>query len=285
MTAIRVPLRAGMRAGWPVVTWATPSMADVQARAHILAAAPPLVMATVQAKAIARSQLPLLLAKPGQAEVQAVAIPYLRLLRAVLGKAHVTAIAEQSLSASIWAPQQPVKQITYRRYGRDDYHQMLMDLLPRGRAWPRDGEDADLMNGWAAELARVEQRGWDLLDQIDPRTTGEMMPDWERFFGLPGTASETQRRKELIAAWLAGGSLSRDDIGNLLEQLGITASVHFHRPFRTGLSACGDALETDWISTWTVTVFAPTDLDLMWLKNFLQRIASGGDWVHVVAGW
>ncbi len=141
------------------------------------------------------------------------------------------------------------------------------------------------MLGWAAEYARVEQRGWDLLNEVDPRTTRELMPDWERFFELPGTASEEQRRKELIAEWLAGGSLSREDIDALLKVLGITASVHYWRPFRCGVSMCGDQLATDWHSTWIVTVYAPHDLDLVWLEDYLRKLAPGGDWVHVVAGY
>lgn len=285
MSALRIPLRAGMRAGWPVVTWAVPSGGSLAAVADAPTRAMVLPVVAVNLNAVATPQVIALRARLGGGAVDAQAKALIRGLRAALGQAGVLSLAEVTLHASTWAPLQPEQRVTYRRYSRADYHQMLMDLLPRGRAWPRDGEDADLMLGWAAEYARVEQRGWDLLNEVDPRTTRELMPDWERFFELPGTASQEQRRKELIAEWLAGGTLSRGDIDALLKVLGITASVHYWRPFRCGVSMCGDPLATDWYSTWTVTVYAPQDLDLVWLQNYLRKLAPGGDWVHVVAGY
>lgn len=285
MGVLKLPLRAGMRAGLPVVTWVITSAANTVAVATVSTSPSMATAVAAHVHGIARSQLRPVLAKPGSVDARAQAKLALRGLRAVLGEAGALALARAALRASIWAPMQPEQRATYRRYSRDDYQQMLMDLLPRGRAWPRDGEDADLMLGWAAEHARVEQRGWDLLNEVDPRTTKELMPDWEQFFELPGTASEEQRRKELIAEWLAGGSLSRDDIGHLLQALGITASIHYWRPFRCGVSVCGDALATEWYSTWTVTVHSPQDLDLVWLQDYLRKLAPGGDWVHVVAGY
>lgn len=285
MTALRIPLRAGQRAGWRVVTWAPASEASVHAIAQTDAQTSGLAVASAALAAVAQSDLQPLVARVASASEIAVARTELRPLRGVTGRARILSMAEVSLAAQVWAPIQPDDRVTYRRYSRADYHQMLMDLLPRGRAWPRDGEDADLMAGWAAEFARVEQRGWDLLDEVDPRTTKELMPDWEHFFELPGTASEDQRRKELIAEWLAGGSLSRDNLEDLLKVLGIKASVYYWRPFRCGVSACGDYLATDWFSTVTITVYEPKNLDLAWLQEYLRKLASGGDWVHVVAGY
>lgn len=285
MSTLKLPLRAGMRAGLPVVTWATSSVANASATATVSGDLATTIPSLAHVRGAAKASLLLSRGAAVRGAVLASALTELSGVRAVPGKAAVLALSRILLRASIWAPIQPEQRITYRRYGRDDYQQMLMDLLPRGRAWPRDGEDAALMLGWATEYARVEQRGWDLLNEVDPRTTKELMPEWEHFFELPGTATEEQRRKELIAEWLAGGSLSRDDIDKLLKALGITASVHYWRPFRCGVSVCGDALATEWYSTWTVTVYSPKGLDIAWLQTYLRKIAPGGDWVYVVAGW
>ncbi|MFL1552509.1 putative phage tail protein [Pseudomonas sp. D47] len=195
----------------------------------------------------------------------------------------VTATAEVAANHQVWLPLQPEKKVRYPRYSQADFQQQLMNLLPQGRAWPRDGEDAALMSAWADEMYRIEQRGWKLLEQWDPRTTDELFEDWERFFELPGTGTEEQRRQALIAAWLAGGTLSRPEIAGILDRLGIRATIEFVQPFRVGESAVGDALSTDWYSTWIVYVHNPHEVDLVWLQTYLRRLAPAGDYVHVVA--
>lgn len=263
MTYSNVPLRAGGRAGWPIVTWAESSSAAALGQAT--------TAATVH-RAVSVS-----------GAVTATAATQTAVLRARLGNASVTALATYTLVASTWRPSQPPIMRTYRRYSRDDYHQMLCDLLPRGLAWPRDGEDGQLMYAWSAELFRVEQRGWQLLEEWDPRTTSEMFTDWEQFFELPGTGTEEERRQQLIAEWLEGGTLSRDDIDDLLDTLGVDATVKYCGEFRVGISTVGESLATGWYSTWIVYVHNPDKVDLVWLQAFLEHIAPAGDYVIVVA--
>lgn len=212
----------------------------------------------------------------------AVAVATTKGLRARLGQASVTAMADYSITARTWFPARPPQLRSYRRYSRDDYHQMLMDLLPRGLAWPRDGVDEQLMYGWSAELERVELRGQQLLKEWDPRTTQEMFTDWERFFELAGTGSDSERRQKLIAEWLEGGTLSQEDLDALLKTIGVDATVYYWREFRCGMSTCGEALATGWFSTITVYVHNPTEVDLVWLKQYLEHIASGGDNIIIV---
>lgn len=89
-----------------------------------------------------------------------------------------------------------------------DYLRQLQALLPPGPAWPT-GEDETLtrlFHGLAGELARVDGRAWQLLEEADPRTVAELFLDWERVAGLPdacaeafgGAQSMTQRRSALI---------------------------------------------------------------------------------------
>lgn len=67
------------------------------------------------------------------------------------------------------------------------YARQLKQLLPSGAAWPRGvgSRLSALLLGLAEELARVDARAGNLVDELDPRTTLELLPDFERVYGLP----------------------------------------------------------------------------------------------------
>src|SRR3954470_24351826 len=85
----------------------------------------------------------------------------------------------------------------------DDYASQFMALMPTGVAWPRDRDKAPakfsqgIAGIWGG---RVEPRSANLLFvESDPRKTVELLPEWERAFGLPdpcapepGTIGERQ---------------------------------------------------------------------------------------------
>ena len=99
-----------------------------------------------------------------------------------------------------------------------DYLAQLQALLPQGGAWPREREATvtKLLAAWAEELARVDGRAINLLDEADPRTTAELLADWERVAGLPdqcvlayGISQTTaQRRAALVARLTTVGGQS-----------------------------------------------------------------------------
>ncbi|TKU73312.1 putative phage tail protein, partial [Citrobacter sp. TBCS-14] len=64
----------------------------------------------------------------------------------------------------------------------DDYVQLLSALLPPGPAW--SPEDVAI-KGAAPSLLRVHQRADDLMLELDPRTTTELINRWEKCCGLP----------------------------------------------------------------------------------------------------
>lgn len=64
----------------------------------------------------------------------------------------------------------------------DDYSNVLHGLRPPGPAMA--GTD-NVLAGLAVEFSRVHNRLNDLLREGDPRTTYELLPEWERAFGLP----------------------------------------------------------------------------------------------------
>ena len=69
----------------------------------------------------------------------------------------------------------------------NDYLRQMQSLLPYGPAWPKDDGAliTRLLGGLAAELARVDGRAWQLVEEADPRTVAELFADWERVAGLP----------------------------------------------------------------------------------------------------
>ncbi len=109
----------------------------------------------------------------------------------------------------------------------DDYLRQLQALLPQGQAWPRDQEAVltKLLAALAEELARVDRRGEDLLDEADPRTTSDLLTDWERVAGLPDTcltAGQTveQRRAALVSKLTSLGGQSRQYFIDMAATLG-----------------------------------------------------------------
>ncbi len=87
-----------------------------------------------------------------------------------------------------------------------DYLRSLQALLPQGLAWTRE-DDANLtllLLAFADEFARVDARAMALVDEADPRTTFELLADWERVAGLPDSCvvveqNIAQRRAALVA--------------------------------------------------------------------------------------
>src|SRR5215813_10315339 len=74
------------------------------------------------------------------------------------------------------------------RRGQADYARVLEALLPHGPAWERDRDSVQgrLIYGLAGVWGDADGRAADLLErESDPRQTVELLPDWERAWGLP----------------------------------------------------------------------------------------------------
>lgn len=67
------------------------------------------------------------------------------------------------------------------------YARQLQQLFPPGVIWnfESDSELTKLVLGMAGELARVDARSDDLMEETDPRTASETLSDWETMLGLP----------------------------------------------------------------------------------------------------
>jgi uncharacterized protein YmfQ (DUF2313 family) len=120
-----------------------------------------------------------------------------------------------------------------------DYLQQLQGLLPPGPAWPKDANAGitRMLHGLADELARVDGRAMQLLEEADPRTTAELLADWERVAGLPdacavalgGTQTTAQRRAALLTRLTTVGGQSPAYFIGLAAALGYAITItEFH---------------------------------------------------------
>ncbi|MEW5727711.1 MAG: putative phage tail protein [Pseudomonadota bacterium] len=141
----------------------------------------------------------------------------------------------------------------------DQYLSQLMALLPPGAAWPRDPDTlrARLLGAVAEQLAGAHNRLLDLIEEADPRTTQELLTDWERVCGLPdactGQAETTsERRDRVVARMTARGGQSPAYFTALAAALGYQVTIEECWPL-----ACDDASDGclnpwPWPLTWFV---------------------------------
>lgn len=135
-----------------------------------------------------------------------------------------------------------------RRTG-DDYAQAMLNLLPAGAAWPRDPTTTLVMTvyGLADYWGFVDQRAADLLEiESDPRTTTELITDWERNWGLPDPCISNpptdlaSRRADLVAKMTLLGAQSRAFFINTAAAIGYTITITEYSPYMAGVSRVGD---------------------------------------------
>src|SRR3546814_16731414 len=81
---------------------------------------------------------------------------------------------------------------------RAAYLAQLQTLLPPGDAWPRDPDAVltRMLDAFAAALAQVDGRAGDLITEADPRSTDELLEDWERVTGLPDPCAGDEQTAE-----------------------------------------------------------------------------------------
>ena len=106
-----------------------------------------------------------------------------------------------------------------RRSG-SDYTEAFLALLPQGQAWPKHAPDSILVQGVTGLCdfwGFVDGRAADLLErESDPRLTIELLPDWERNWGLPDpcyTAPLTIDERQL------GAGHADDDAGRAVARV------------------------------------------------------------------
>ena len=146
----------------------------------------------------------------------------------------------------------------------DDYVRLLKRLLPKGKLWEVSEQSnfKKLLEGMAIEFARLHARSLELIKEVDPRTTVELINEWETLTGLPDpcvslTQTLQQRRLAVVEKLTRLASLSPRYYIEVARALGYEVSITEFKPFRVGGSKMGDRINgRDWQFTWRVN--APT---------------------------
>lgn len=142
------------------------------------------------------------------------------------------------------------------------YRTALQALLPPGVAWSRDPERVltKLLNGFAGVFGAIDSRIDHLLSESDPRTSLEMLPEWENAVGLPdpclGLApSDVARRERLLSGLIPPDSSSRIDMSILASSLGYEGCYVIEPTFFRTNSNCNDSCYSEnWAFTWILAV-------------------------------
>lgn len=149
-------------------------------------------------------------------------------------------------------PEQRYEPVTYDRHvrrGGDEYVPAMIDLLPQGQAWPTWDADSNLMKwveGSAQIWGEVDGRADDLLvRESDPRSTTELLIDWERNWGLPDKCvaeplTMADRRRLLVHRITLEGGQSRQFFLDTADYFGMDIAVIEHSPYMCGISRVGD---------------------------------------------
>lgn len=172
---------------------------------------------------------------------------------------------------------------------RDDiaYREQLGALLPRGRAWPRHEGSMlmRLLHAEADELARLDGRASDLFEEVDPRTTLELLGDWERVAGLPDACtpapdSIAERRAALVARLTGQGGQTPAYFIELAASIGYAITIDEFRPFVAGSNAGDDVYGEDWAHAWRVNVLPPAiDTGEGFTVTYLSAGGNAGDYL------
>jgi len=102
------------------------------------------------------------------------------------------------------------------------------------------------VRGLAGVWGFVDSRAADLLErESDPRKTIELLPDWERNWGLPDPCvkepiSIYDRQVALVQKMTMLGAQSRQFFIDQMAKLGYTITIEEFAPFMAGISQCGD---------------------------------------------
>lgn len=145
---------------------------------------------------------------------------------------------------------------------RAQYVEFLKHLFPKGDAWNRlvTAQFNSLFESMAEEFVRFDQRvGTDLLNEVDPATTLELLEDWERIVDLPDDlqtelgATVGERQIDIIRKLSARGGQSRQFFIDLAALFGYTITITEIKPFRCGINTAGErCYQITWLHHWYV---------------------------------
>lgn len=144
----------------------------------------------------------------------------------------------------------------------------LKQLLPQGPVWNLDPDSnvSRFLVASADELDRVQARAADLVEESDPRTATETLPDWERVIALPDAAIQSipatnaARRLAITQKFTSVGGQTPAYFVSVAAACGYTATVsdaYGSQVLRSGFRSGARCYDTQWAYVWSMTVQPP----------------------------
>lgn len=164
------------------------------------------------------------------------------------------------------------------------YKKALRGLMPKGSIWTiGEKKIGKLIDGFAPELARVDVRTMEMIQEADTDTCVDTISDWEKMTGIPNRAigevvpSDLEDRRELVWSRLAAiGGSSIEYITGQVEALGFEITIKEFRKTRCGSARCGDVMyNVPWAHTLWIEVNASNTVDQNRVRYLLNRIVHG----------
>lgn len=150
------------------------------------------------------------------------------------------------------------------------YLEQLQKLLPTGPAWLNKINPTSVLYkvlaGSVIEFSRIDARSGVLIEEVDPRTTYELLEDWERVAGLPtecaglGDTIQT-RRNQLVSVLTSRGGQSKAYYLALAAAAGFTITIDEFFTMTVDDDVDDSLYDETWAFTWRVNAPAVTVLD------------------------
>ena len=146
----------------------------------------------------------------------------------------------------------------------ENYRQMLVSLLPRGKIWNSFKERTSLgskfLESFAVELNRCEAFLWKLPEEAFPDTTDLLFYRWLSAWGIPDDCvkaiyseiSVSELRKQLILKILSMTYLSREFYVLIAESFGYSIQIEEPQIFTTESSTEDQLYGPEAVFTWIV---------------------------------
>lgn len=149
-----------------------------------------------------------------------------------------------------------------RALTKEEFLNILQKFLPEGAAWPRalDSMLAKLLTSFAFLFSLLDLRLRDLLAELNPATSTELLPDWEAFVGSCDECCTTlgtlaERRVRVVAKLNEQGGLSRAYFLKLAADLGyLDTTITEFRPTNCGMHCESPVVDEYWRFVWHVNL-------------------------------
>jgi uncharacterized protein YmfQ (DUF2313 family) len=145
-----------------------------------------------------------------------------------------------------------------------------------------------LLSALGAELARVDQRGLDILDEYYPSTASETIARWETMLGLVADPGDTlaERQARCAAKFRSFGGSSPAYLVGVCEAFGyapgtvtLTEPASGYPAFRTGLGRCGDPIGGGYAQPHSFLIEYPAPTNAA-LEALISEIKPAHTWVY-----